>query len=100
LRDESARDRVIALASKDRDMETRHRARAAARAQSWLDDVDLVSSYGLDLRQLDTCEKRREIVSKLRALGNPDAISHLRRAANRTRGGIAGIGAKPVNRCL
>jgi serine/threonine protein kinase len=45
--------------------------------------VDLLAAYSLDLEQQTTCEKRREAIAKLRALGDVRAVPVLERATVR-----------------
>ena len=77
--DPSAKDALLkAIVSQS--LERRHAARPVIDRYKLSDDVDWVTSYGLDLEQELTCEKRREAVSHLRALNNPKAAFPLERA--------------------
>jgi hypothetical protein len=77
--DPSAKDAVL-KAVVSQSLERRHAARPVVDRYKLSDDVDWVTSYGLDLEQELTCEKRREAVAHLRALNNPKAAYPIERA--------------------
>ena len=80
--DPEAKDALLkAIVSQS--LDRRHAARPVIDRYKLADDVDWVTSYGLDLQQELTCEKRREAVAHLRALNNPKAIYPLERAVVR-----------------
>jgi serine/threonine protein kinase len=77
--DPEAKDALLkAIVSQS--LDRRHAARPVIDRYKLADDVDWVTSYGLDLEQELTCEKRREAVAHLRALNNRKAIYPLERA--------------------
>jgi hypothetical protein len=73
------------------------RARARELAAAAGLEVDLVSSFTLDLQQGATCRERRDAIPRLRALGDKRAIPPLKRARHRS-GGFLGL--SQVNACL
>jgi hypothetical protein len=73
----------------------RQRARAIAKQRGIAARVDELESYSLDLEQGATCNRRREAVGKLRALGRKEAIPALRRAAE-----LRGASGERPNACL
>jgi hypothetical protein len=58
-----------------------------------------LTMYTLDLEQEISCEKRRDVVAKLRAIGDSKAIPALERARSRL-GRSGKWNGKPVNQCL
>jgi hypothetical protein len=89
---------IADVAGKSKVMPLRDRARDIAERRGFLDQVDLVNSYGGDLVQGSSCEERRPAVAKLRALKDKRAISILKNARFRTGGGF--FGDDYVNGCL
>jgi hypothetical protein len=77
--------------------ELRAGARELAEKYGFIDTVDLVSSYSLDLAELKSCEQRREVVARLRALGDKRAIGPLKSALARKGGFFAN---RNSNKCL
>jgi serine/threonine protein kinase/tetratricopeptide (TPR) repeat protein len=77
--DPGAKDALL-KAVVSQSLDRRHAARPVIDRYKLADEVDWVTSYGLDLEQELTCEKRREAVAHLRALNNPKAIYPLERA--------------------
>jgi serine/threonine-protein kinase len=91
---------VVEAASSHRHKETRARARATAEKRGWMDAVDRVESYGLDLTQGASCAERARAVPKLRETNDKRAISPLKKARGRRGGGVLGFGSSRVNGCL
>ena len=58
-------------------IERRHLARGLIEKYKLGESVDWLTAYTLDLEQEPSCERRKEAVEKLRALGNPKAIKVL-----------------------
>jgi hypothetical protein len=83
MQDPWVRGDVTALASRARDGVVRGRARMAAQAWGFGDDVDWMESYTLDLQYGETCAERREAVPRLRALKDKRAVPELKRARAR-----------------
>jgi hypothetical protein len=83
--DGAAVDQLIDLASSSKVPRRRHKAVAVADEVGLGDRVDRLGSYVLDLRQGESCQRRKAAVAKLRALGNKKAIPELRRARKRIR---------------
>jgi tetratricopeptide (TPR) repeat protein len=81
-RDADARARIVELASA-RDRNMRRRAFGLAEQLGIADGIDRVKSFTLDLEQERTCAKRREAVTKLRALGDRRALAPLQQALER-----------------
>jgi hypothetical protein len=88
--DWAAADQLVDLASSSKAPRRRHTALEVADEVGLGHRVDRVSSYALDLEQGETCEIRKDAVGKLRALGDKEAIPHLRKARTRvrTQGGL------------
>ena len=82
---EAVKERLVELASA-KDMKTRHAALALAEKLGLGGRVDRVRSFSWDLTQRKTCEGRRDAVSSLRALGDPQAIPALEKARARSGG--------------
>jgi serine/threonine-protein kinase len=78
--------RLVDAASGARTLAVREAAREAARELGLAARVDLIRSYGLDLKQGKTCERRAEAVTALRALGDKRAIEPLEQARYRSGG--------------
>jgi eukaryotic-like serine/threonine-protein kinase len=95
---EDAEQRLIVMARSD-DLDRRRAARLVAEHQSIMDRLDLLTMYTLDLEQEISCEKRRDVVAKLRAIGDSKAIPALERARSRL-GRSGKWNGKPVNQCL
>ncbi len=95
---DDAQARLIAAAASDT-LERRRAARIVAEHYSLIDKLDLFTMYTLDLDQESSCEKRKEVVGKLRAMGDPRAIPALDRAKTRL-GKTGQWRGKPVNQCL
>jgi len=83
-------------ASRGKAAPVRARARELA-ATGGIPDVDLVSSFSLDLDHGASCKDRKEAVARLRGLRDKRAIPALRRARGR-RGGFLHL--EDVNGCL
>jgi hypothetical protein len=88
---------VAEQASRGKVKELRRRARELADDMGILKQVDLVSSYSLDLQQGSSCKERREAIPKLRALRDQRAIPSLKKARGRS-GGFLGL--EDINDCL
>jgi len=88
--DEAAADQLIDLASASKVPRRRHKAMSVAEAVGLGGHVDRLGSYLLDLRQGENCQRRKEAVADLRALGNKKAIPALYKARKRmrTEGGL------------
>jgi len=71
---------LIDAAGHNRDLEARHLAVTMVAKQGAASKIDWVSSLGLDLAQLPTCEERCKVVERLHQLGDPRAIEALRKA--------------------
>ncbi|WP_428264460.1 protein kinase domain-containing protein [Haliangium sp.] len=84
-----AGDHLIELASKARGLRIRTRAVEATEALELDERVDWVGSLLLDLHQLRRCGARKEVVARLRAIGDARAIEALSQASRRRK-----------NRCL
>jgi serine/threonine-protein kinase len=97
---EAARDRLVALASGDKRMSIRSRARFLAEKRGAGDLIDRLGSFSLDLAQGRTCEERAEAVPALRALGDRRAIPVLERARKRRTAGLLGLGRRSLNGCM
>jgi eukaryotic-like serine/threonine-protein kinase len=80
--DQTARTRIVELAAA-RDRTLRKRAFTMAENLGLGDRIDRVKSFTLDLEQERTCKKRREAVTKLRALGDRRALVPLQEALER-----------------
>ena len=88
---------AVSQASRGKTGPQRARARALATELGLGRQVDLLTSFTLDLTQGGSCRDRRDAVLALRKLGDPRAIPALRRARGRS-GGFLGLQA--VNGCL
>ncbi|HKE18950.1 MAG TPA: protein kinase [Kofleriaceae bacterium] len=82
-RDEDARARIVELAAA-RDRTMRRRAFALAEELGLGDRIDRLKSFTLDLQQETTCPRRRDAVTKLRALGDRRALEPLQEALARS----------------
>jgi eukaryotic-like serine/threonine-protein kinase len=89
---------MIEMAVSD-SVERRKVARDVGEFHKLLSKVDLMASYALDLDQESSCEKRRDVVSKLRALGDIRAIAALERSKSKL-GSNGKQKGKPINQCL
>jgi len=85
-----AGDQIVDLASSSKTPRRRHTALRVADDVGLGSRVDRLSSYVLDLEQGESCAIRKDSVGKLRALGDKDAIPHLKKARRRirTQGGL------------
>jgi hypothetical protein len=95
LDDAEGRDRLTELASRGERMEVRQAALRFAEEHRLDESIDRLSSYLLDLEQAATCEARRGLVARLRALGDARAIPGLEQAVART-----GAKGRRLNDCL
>ena len=77
--DPDASARIVELAAA-RDRTIRKRAFAMAEELGLGDRIDRLKSFTWDLAQEPTCAKRRDAVTKLRALGDPRALAPLQEA--------------------
>jgi serine/threonine protein kinase len=75
----AARDAIVKAAI-TWNMERRHMAQKLVQTYKLGDSVDWLTAYTLDLEQEPSCERRKDAVEKLRALGNPKAIKILEAA--------------------
>ena len=91
-------DRLVAMAKADT-LERRQTARRVAESNGLLASLDLLSMYALDLEQETTCERRRDVIAQLRAIGDAKAIPVLERAKIKM-GRVGNWRNKPVNTCL
>jgi hypothetical protein len=66
--------KAVIAATVTQDNARRHVAQIVAQRRKLDDKVDWVVSYGLDLGNEDTCDKRKEAVAHLRALDNRKAV--------------------------
>lgn len=78
--DDPAATTAVVKAAVSRSIERRYAARSMIDRYTLTNRVDWVTSYGLDLEQESTCQKRRDAVAHLRALKLPAAIPALERA--------------------
>jgi serine/threonine protein kinase len=85
LGDQQVADRIVSWASEAQVPQVRHRAVEVAEALAMGDRIDWARSLILDLLQEKSCDARRKVVARLRALGDPRAIPELRKAALRRR---------------
>jgi serine/threonine protein kinase len=95
--DDEARARLAGAAAGD-PIERRTAAAALAERLGIAGRVDWLTSYKKDLDQGTTCGRRREAVSKLRALGDARAIKPLQAAAAKK--GKGRQRGKLINACL
>ena len=100
LDDDTAREKIALVASKDQRNLLRHRARELAESEGVGDKVDRLTSYVLDLLHEESCEERAKALPVLRELGDKRAIPALERARGRKRGGFLGFGAHNINKCM
>lgn len=100
LKEDSAKTLLAKVASSEKDLDTRKRAREIAVDLDILDRVDLVKSYSMDLAQEKECEIKKQLVIKLKLLNDKRAIKPIKRARNRSKGGFLGWRARRVNKCL
>jgi hypothetical protein len=82
LGDQQVAERIVAWASQALEPQVRHRAVEVAEALAMGERIDWCRSLILDLLQEKSCEARRKVVARLRALGDPRAIPELRKAAS------------------
>ncbi|HTJ47622.1 MAG TPA: protein kinase [Kofleriaceae bacterium] len=82
LHDDTARDRLIAMAS-GQDPKLRPAAEKEARSLGFAGQVDWLAAYSLDLDQGEQCMDRKEAVANLHALGDPRAIPALEKAVKK-----------------
>ncbi|HEX4450845.1 MAG TPA: serine/threonine-protein kinase [Kofleriaceae bacterium] len=75
----SARDAIVKAAI-TWNMERRHMAQKLVESYKLGDSVDWLTAHTLDLEQDPSCERRKDAVEKLRALGNPKALKVLEAA--------------------
>jgi hypothetical protein len=95
-----ARTLLLDAASAPGDPRLRAGARDLAESHGLTGEVDLVASYAHDLEELKTCAQRKEVVARLRALGDRRAIDPLRAAIDRKGEGSLGARSRNMNRCL
>jgi serine/threonine protein kinase len=81
LGEQEAASWIVTWASGGKQPQVRHRAVEVIETLGMSDRVDWCRSLILDLSQEKTCEARRKVVPRLRALGDPRAIPELRKAA-------------------
>jgi hypothetical protein len=98
MADSDAATRLVAAASGD-PLERRAAAVALVERLGLADRVDWYTSYIKDLEQPETCTRRKEAVTKLRALGDIRAIRPLQAAMNR-KGNKGRTRGKLANTCL
>jgi serine/threonine protein kinase len=82
LGDQQVADRIVSWASQAQEPAVRHRAVEVAEALAMSERIDWARSLILDLLQEKSCEARRRVVARLRALGDARAIPELRKAAS------------------
>jgi serine/threonine-protein kinase len=80
--DPDARQRIVELAA-SRDRAVRKQAFAVAEELGLGDRIDRLKAFTLDLKQETSCPRRREAVTKLRALGDRRALEPLQEALAR-----------------
>jgi hypothetical protein len=97
-KDPDARPRLLATASGD-DLARRRAAGALAERLGMADEVDWLAARVQDLVQAEPCTERKQIVAKLRALGDPRAIEPLQLAIKR-KGKSGKHKGKEINKCL
>jgi serine/threonine protein kinase len=85
LNDQQVADRIVTWASEAQEPQVRHRAVEVAETLGMGERIDWARSLILDLLQEKSCEARRKVVARLRALSDPRAIPELRKAASRRR---------------
>ncbi len=91
-------ERLVEMAKSDT-LERRQTARQVAESNGLLANLDLLSMYALDLDQEPTCDRRRNVVAQLRAIGDPKAIPVLERAKIKI-GRVGNWRNRPLNTCL
>ncbi|MCG5052624.1 MAG: hypothetical protein KA712_06660 [Myxococcales bacterium] len=96
-----AGETLAEIASRDLRSHFRQTARAACETHDCLDDVDLVGSFELDLRQAKTCDAKREAIGGLTATRDARVIDILKKA-RRNRSGTLGrwLGLEGGNDCV
>jgi serine/threonine protein kinase len=77
--------KALLLSAVHDDIARRKAVRPVIERQKLEDQVDWLAAYSLDLEQDAPCEARRQVVSKLRALGDPRAVGPLQRAVSRAK---------------
>jgi eukaryotic-like serine/threonine-protein kinase len=97
--DLDARQRIVDLAA-SRNREVRKQAFALAEELGLGDRIDRLKSFTLDLEQETTCARRRDAVTKLRALGDPRALAPLQEALARPSKGKRKRRRRDPNACL
>jgi hypothetical protein len=100
LQDEVAKSRLATIATSDKRLAVRKRARELAEKHGVSSQVDQLTSYSLDLDQEPTCEAKRDAIAKLLALRDKRAMKPIKRARDRRRGGFLGFGSRRINACL
>jgi hypothetical protein len=96
--DGEARKALLVSAVHD-DLARRKAVRRVVEDRRLGDRVDWLRVYSLDLQQEPTCERRREAVAKLRALGDARAVTALERALVPT-SRTPSYRGKRLNECL
>jgi tetratricopeptide (TPR) repeat protein len=97
--DDSEARSALVNAAVSEDMARRKAVRPVIARYKLHDEVNWIASYNYDLQQEPECDDRKEVVARLRALGDPRAIPALQQAIARkgTQGKYAN---KPINGCL
>jgi serine/threonine-protein kinase len=75
-----ARDEIAAYASTGKVLDVRRRAVSIAMRDGFVDRVDRIASWSLDLAQLEECAERRAVVRRLEATGDRRALPALQKA--------------------
>jgi serine/threonine-protein kinase len=75
-----AHDEVIAYASTGKLLDGRRRAAMLAERDGIADRIDRVASWSLDLRQIASCEERKQAIAQLAETADPRALDALKRA--------------------
>jgi hypothetical protein len=94
LGEQQMAERIVAWASESQVPQVRHRAVEVAEALAMGERIDWARSLVLDLVQEKSCDARRKVVARLRALDDPRAIAELRKAASRKRNNCLAQDAK------
>lgn len=75
-----ANDEIVGYASHGKLLDGRRRAAMLAERDGIADRIDRVASLSLDLRQIASCEERRQTIAQLAELADPRVLDALKRA--------------------
>ncbi|ACY17060.1 protein kinase domain-containing protein [Haliangium ochraceum] len=87
LGEEDLAEPLLNWASSDKSLQVRHSAVKAAEELGLGERIDRTQTLLMDLWQEKSCERRRGVIGKLRALGDPRAIDELRKVRGRPKNG-------------